>query len=247
MRFLFILFMQFLWLLPGFCQDKPSLYVFLPSEIRPNYMQNLLSDHCPDLEIQVFPRYREFRRAIMESPPDAFLSLRPVVQETLKITDQDEGQAFRIAIVGSSGGKTEQPYIFLSNDKVDINPGNVGDMTIGMVGLLDRRMLPQFIMDKFQVEKEPRLKPVTKLEDLLSLLQFNYVNAIFVPASKQEYYTSKSNMDLNPTTLDITIGLPVIAVSSDAPDMVATLVESFKKIKTKDSMDWLGVESWSQQ
>jgi len=60
--------------------QKPKLYVFLPSTQRPAAMQNSLSLACPDLDITVVGRQKEFLDAVEASPPDGILTLAPVVE-----------------------------------------------------------------------------------------------------------------------------------------------------------------------
>ncbi len=246
MRLFSFIIIQFIWILPGLCQ-RPKLYVFLPSEIRPHAMRSALDNACPNLEIIVFPRYREFRDKISKSPPDAILALKPVTDKTLALINEQlsiKEMGFHEALTGTLNGKSEEPYVFLSEKAVKLNA--LEEIIIGAVDLLSRPEMPRFIGSLFDKPKL-RVRSVTKLEDLLSLLQFQYATAILVPASKVSYYTSKSKMALGVTELpNVKLGLPVLLVHKMDTKREKILLDSFLNLENNVNLK-LGVHEWSRR
>jgi len=246
MRLFSFFILQLICILPGLSQ-KPKLYVFMPSEMRPHAMRALLEKECPNLEIKVFPRYREFRDSMATAPPDAILSLEPVIEKTLKLRNQDMGtkDTSKIFLKGVRDAVFDEPYVFLSDKEVGSK--KYKDMTIGVVDLLGRREMGALLGGNLDTEDTLHLKTVTKLEDLLWLIQFQYVDAIFVPEAKVEYYGIKSKIELIKTPLPkARIGLAIVAVLNSASEKNDVLLKSFEDMSSF-SKEKLGVQSWTQQ
>ncbi len=246
MRLFCIFLLQLIFILPGLSQ-KPKLYVFLPSEMRPHALRSMLEKECPQLEIKVFPRYREFRDGVAAAPPDAILSLEPVIDYTLKLRKESLGanDASNILIEGVRDDKKDEPYVFLSDKDLGEKPFH--EITIGVVDLLGRREMAELLGEKLKTEEKLHLRTVTKLEDLLWLIQFQYVDAIFVPEAKISYYEIKSQIELIKTPLSgVRVGLPIIATLNSGSEKNDVIVESFKKLSSS-SKTKLGVQSWSPQ
>ena len=236
MRALSFLVIQCVGTIFGLSQSA-RLYVFLPSNIRPHVMRQALVGACPEMDITVFSRFLEFQARTKEIPPDALLSLRPVID------GKEEYDAYRPVLTGNLGGAREEAYAFLSVNR-QIEPRNMDSLTIGAVDLLGRSEMNHFLGRL--LGKQPKIRTVTKLEDLLTLLQFEDVTAIFVPHSKLAYYQERSRLDLKITELpNVVIGLPVLAVRSDKPEIQKLLRECFLSF-SKDLNSNLGVDKWVQ-
>ncbi len=54
---------------------ESSLYVFIPTDIRANVLQEQLSSVCPDLKVLVFGRGKDFRKEVAKVQPEAIISL----------------------------------------------------------------------------------------------------------------------------------------------------------------------------
>lgn len=231
----FLLFM--LLCMPGVWGDapKPRLYVFLPSPMRPHAMQSRLIKAYPKWDITVFGRYKEFERQINNAPPDAILTL-PVVADQFK--------TFQIKLKGARSGKADETCVLLSVNQA-ISPLATLNNPIGVVDLLGRRKMETFLSQKLGVEKV-RVRTVTKLEDLLSLLQFQDVDAIFVPKSIVEYYRERSRLNLIVNDLSsASIGLPIVAFKAatvgEAESGIDNLINLDEKLK-----ELLGVDLWQR-
>jgi ABC-type amino acid transport substrate-binding protein len=249
LRFLPILLVWVL-LLPAQGPDKPKLYVFLPSTIRPHAMEDILSKACPTLDIRVFPRYREFRDAIVQNQPEALLSLNPVTGHAVEFANSNAvpDRASRLPVYRNSmiglrpDGEHLEPYVFLGEQEIEIE--DLDNMTIGVVDILGRKGMRNFIREKFS-GASPSLKTVTKIEDLLHLLQLKYVDAIFVPESNTSYYENNTAMTLKRTELeDVYIGLPVLAANSQKPEKEKIVIDALREMD-QDAMNKLGVNKWN--
>lgn len=218
----------------GYAQ-KPRLYVFLPSPMRPHALQTRLAKAVPNTQVTVFGRFREFERQIKNAPPDAILTLPPVAAQF----DQ-----FDIGLRGVRSGKENEPYVMLSVDKA-FDPPTSGQEPIGVVDLLGRRDMEQFLALKLGLQKV-RVRTVTKLEDLLSLLQFQDVNAIFVPQSIVDFYMERSRLNLIVNNLsDVKIGLPVLAFHHSESGDHAITIKGFRDLDD-NLKNLLGVDLWQR-
>jgi hypothetical protein len=225
-----------LLLLAGFGNPedpKLSLYVFLPSNIRPHAMQSALEREIPDMEIFVFGRYREFRRFVSDNPPDAILAPSPVTE--------DSG-GFVPVLHATYEGDTEEKYVFLSVGK-GITLEDLNSSKIGVIDLMGRTRMRDFLGEKIGVPVS--LRTVGKLEDLLTLLQYQNVGAIVVPESKISFYRDRTRLELIETNLnDIKVGLPVLATRNGDEKVVDGLQKAFLGLKPEINREILGVETW---
>lgn len=235
MKRLWILWLVVLYAGHLFAQS-PKVYVFLPSNIRPHIMKQVLSEACPDIEFTVFGRYREFQARIDESPPDAIISLEPVIARHTAAVP---------ILQGELDGEVAERYVLLSRDQ-PVDLARVKERVIGVFDLLGRSQMNKFLSSKLNVAEVKRVRTVTKLEDLLSLLQFRDADAILVPESKVTYYRSRTVMTLEITRLeDVTIGLPVVAALNADPSMMQTITQTLTQA-VQDLEKTLGVEKWVQ-
>lgn len=242
MRVLTFLIIQLIVVANGLCptsmfhQQRPTVFVFLPSNIRPHSLEKTLSEACPELAIQVFGRHRDLRKAVSATPPDAILVPQPVA-------DSQFFANFNKVLLGLRDKRTDEEYVLLSvNQQVDLE--NIHNLAIGAVDLMTRKEMSTFITGKL-TKKPKRIEQVVRLEDLLSLLQFQDVHAVFVSKQRvDEYYRQRSKMDLKDTPLNgVTVGLPVLATSTQDPELVNHLTRSLQAIDTEVKKK-LGVDAW---
>ncbi len=206
-----------------------SLYVFVPTEVRANIMQQKISDICKDVDVTVFGRAKDFHKEVQSAPPHAILSLLPVIERS---------GSFSTALKGVRDGTSEEDYVLVSVDKpIDIT--SIGDKKIGVVDLLGRKPMGQFISQLFQTDV--KLKRVTKVEDLLPLLTFGAVDGIFISEALYNQLKSKSNLNLVSTRLNIKVGLVSAALlDAKAKDKISKCIQGFDG----ELNETLGVEQW---
>ena len=147
MRALLLVLIQCAALGPLWAQ-KPKLYVFLPSTIRPYAMERTLQTACPQLEIRVFGRHREFLRGVEADQPDGVLSLEPVILKS-------EFKPYQKVFSGIKGGQHQVPYALLSVDR-ELQAKSLDGVSIGVVDLLGRQQMKSFL-SKMLSGAEPKI------------------------------------------------------------------------------------------
>lgn len=238
MRIFSILALQLTLTTFAFCQ-KPKLYVFLPSNIRPFSMEKTFSAACDQLSVQVFGRSRDLRKSVDSLPPDAILT--PSAVATSGVFND-----FRQILSGSRGDATEEDYVLVSVNQ-PIQLADVPELAIGAVDLLGRRQMELFVSKSLGDRVPRKIEPVTKLEDLLTILQFQDVDAIFVPKYLVDsFYRKRSKMNLVITELPQKVPLPVLSIKSDDPDKLAKLEACLKNMSSQVNIK-LGVDTWVKQ
>jgi len=205
-----------------------SLYVFVPTEVRANVMQDKISSFCSGVDVTVFGRAKDFHKQVKASPPNAILSLMPVVNHSV---------AYKPALNGSKNGAEAEEYVLVSVDKgLDISA--IAGKKIGVVDLLGRKPMSAFITELFKAKV--KLKRVTKVEDLLPLITFGSVEGVFIAESLYTQLKSKSNLNLVATKLNIKIGLVSAAINGSTDKKVTECIAAFdSELNTT-----LGVDKW---
>jgi hypothetical protein len=206
-----------------------NLFVFVPTDVRAKAMQQDISDACPDISVTVFGRGKDFREEVSKSPPDAILSLLPVI---------DRSSPFETVMRGVQNGFTEEEYVLVSVDKA-LDLGQIQTKKIGVVDLLGRKPMGEFVSQLFQADI--KLKRVTKQEDLLPLLTFGSVDGIFVSERLYQQIKNRSNLNLVSTSLNIKVGLVSAALATSAAK--EKIVNCLKKFDGKIN-GTLGVDQW---
>lgn len=231
MRLAAIIIIQFLALTLSYAQ-RPKLYVFLPGKARAHFMQENLSEACPNIDITVFGRYRDFSKLTESGNPEAIL----VAPEVLN--DHPE---YKVALQGLREGSSREPLVLLSVDKeVDLSGDKLP--TIGIVSLLDNKDLAKFASEKLKTAV--RIKVVAKLEDLLSLLQFQNADAVLIAKDHLDYFQQKSRLNFFIKELEgESIGLPVLAVGTEDTEALEALKKAFTELDNRYNT-LLRVENW---
>ena len=206
-----------------------SLYVFIPTEVRANKLQQKIGSYCSGVDVTVFGRAKDFHNKVKAVPPTAILSLLPVVKHT---------SLFNTAIMGLRDGLSSEGYVLVSVNK-PIRVDNLNNKKIGVVDLLGRKPMRSYIEQLLNAQV--KLKRVTKVEDLLPLITFESVDALFTSRSIYNKLQSKSKLKLVATPLDIKIGLASAALSDDIiRDRLKECVFAFDK----NLNSTLGVDQW---
>jgi hypothetical protein len=209
--------------------DSVSLYAFYPSEVRPRSLEEQLARHCPDIRITAFAKVKEFTRSLNRNPPDAILSLPPVIERS---------GGYSSVIQGSRQNATDQAYYLVSRPP-PLAQSDVPSVELGVVDLLGRRAMEEFVEDT--LETEVRIKRVTKLEDVLPLLTFRYVKAVFVSDQDFQILNRRSQQPLVATPVDIRLGLLTVAMRDAKHSQI--IRQCFQRLDS-DTNALLGVDEW---
>lgn len=170
------------WPQVGQAQPEPSIFVFLPNDLRARAFEKLLTSSMPGVDIKVFGRLKDFQNNIKKTPPDAALTLRALL---------DEQKGVNAILQGADRGKVQEAYALVSVDS-EVNVASAS--VIGVVDILGRKKMPKFVSEI--VNAKTKVKRVAKPEDLLSLLQFKMVDAILIPKASVASLRSKTELNL---------------------------------------------------
>ena len=169
-------------LLIGATAAEQTLYVFYPSVTRPQILQKQLSDELPGITITVFGRYVDFAEQVKAAPPDVILTKPDAI---------DQFDSYRLSLSGIRGGAPDEPC-FLLFAKKESEEKETAALNLGAVDFLGRAGMDAFARKIRGVE--PKLKLVTKVEDLLPLLTFGMADAVLVSAKNADYLAQTSNI-----------------------------------------------------
>lgn len=213
--------------------EDATLYVFVQTGIRPNKLEKLLNSSMTGVKTTVFGRVRDFQKNLRKSPPDAVLALRPVLEQN----------ALTVTLQGTSGGADAELYVLMSVDE-QITPQQLADKVVGTVDLLGRKKMGKFVSVLFNTGgAKLKLKRVTKVGDLLPLLQFKAADVVLIPESKVDSVMKSSQLNLRKTKVEgARVGLPAVAILNPAAkaQIVAAVQGLSGSINTK-----IGVQKWT--
>jgi hypothetical protein len=212
--------------------DRPKLYVFLLTGIKSAVLEAALQAKLPGLTVTVFSRYRDFQEAMTTKRPDALLAFQPVLdaqKATLVLRGLSKGQDFEKFVLLSAGSPLE---------------GSLSNRTIGVVDLLGRAETQSFVA-KLLNTSDVHTKLVTKLDDLLPLLQFSASDAVLVPVSSVGAFKERSQMSLHVRdTEDARVGRAAVGVL--APAASAAVISQIQALDGA-TKQMIGVDSWGSQ
>lgn len=205
------------------------MYVFAISNVRPHVLQKMLEQALPGATVNVFGRVGDFSRALEESPPDAAVALAPVL-EALGHTPE---------VQGTHAGSAVEPCLLLS--EADIRPDQLSRVSIGCIDYVGRKKLPAFVAALLGVDSVAEVQRVTKIEDLLQLLQFDRAEAILLPERflpEIRELTKMSFKIIRPT------GVKLLRTAIAFPGGRHPVEQALRGLP-KGIIEHLGVDSWS--
>ncbi len=216
--------------LSGNMSYAESLYVFYPTTARSKVLQEKMGADCPDIALTIFGRFRDFQTKITESPPDAILTKKPVINEI---------KGYTIKLQGTRKNSTDESFILLSVDEA-IDPAKLADLTVGVLDILGRKGMGKHVAQYF--DPVPKLKRVTKIEDLLPLLSFNMAKAILISDNRVSYFKKLSKLNFIATPVpNMQIGIVALAVKDGAN--ADAVINSIKGVGD-DTTSLLEVDNW---
>ncbi|MEM9100849.1 MAG: hypothetical protein AAGB12_00890 [Pseudomonadota bacterium] len=207
-----------------------KLYVFVPSDMRAKVLQDKITSLCKDAEVTVFGRVKDFTKRVKSEPPHAIIALSPVIESN---------PSFKKLLQGvNDEGTIKEPYLLVAVDQA-VDAASLGNKKIGVVDILGRKSMKKYLADN--LSPDVKMKSVTKVEDLLPLLTFKAVDAIFVSESIFEKLKEKTELNLQVTKLEATVGLVSTALANEqARAKFTECVNAF----SADINAAMGVEKW---
>jgi hypothetical protein len=199
------------------------LLVFLHVSSKQRALQSALSDALPGVTVTAVGRIGDFDRALKDGT-DAVLAL-PVVLNA---------KGLIVQVQGVRGGATDETYSLVGADSAP-SPGAV--KSVGAVDILGRDGTNSFVQGL--LGSQPKVERVTKIEDLLPLLQVQTVEAILCPTRLVGELKSVTKLTLAQTDLAKRVGLPALAsFGGPGADVASAVKQSTAAAKA------VGVESW---
>jgi hypothetical protein len=201
-----------------------KLLVFLHVAAKQRALQSELEAALPGVAVTAVGRVADFERAL-RAGHDAVLTL-PVVLAANGLNPDLRG--FR-------QGASHEKYSLMAADMVP-DPAKVG--VVGALDLLGREGTTNFVHGVLGTN--PRVERVTKVEDLLPLLQMRRVEAILLPSRLLAELRAASRLNLTQWELATKVGLPALAKQGAAGAQIMAQVSKLPAAMSKS----LGVEEW---
>ncbi len=177
-----------------------KLYIYYPSTLKSNIVQQKIQSVAGDVTVTVFGKYRDFSMKAAMDKPDAVLT---------KALGALPGYA--IGLNAHRNGIKAEKYVLLSVD----NPIDIATITpttvIGVVDFERRNEMNSFVTTL--LTKKAKVKHVTKVEDLLPLLTFKMAQGVIVPETDVEFFRKKSNLNFVMTPLSGNTNIALVATN----------------------------------
>jgi hypothetical protein len=203
---------------------NPRLLVFLHVAVKQRALQTELQSALAGVEVNAVGRIGDWERSL-KAGPDSALALPPVLA-AYKLSAKLKGQR---------GGSTEEHYSLVGVGTVP-DPANVA--SVGALDLLGRDGTNGFV--KNLLGASPKVERVSKVEDLLPLLQMQRADAVLLPSRLFWEIKSASKLALVAKELPKTVGLPAAASMTPAGAQILVALASI----SANVMKTLGVDSW---
>ncbi len=182
-----------------------NLYVYYPSTLKPNIVQQKIQASAGDVTVTVFGKYSDFSMKAATDKPDAIL---------LKAEKTQVLAGYSVVQSALRTGGQPEKYVLLSVDK-PVDPASLtATMTIGVVDYNSREVMQSFVGT--MIGKTAKVKYVTKVEDLLPLLTFQMAQGVVIAESDLAFFKSKSTQNLVTTPLKVTGNVAVVATKGGA-------------------------------
>jgi hypothetical protein len=198
--------------------------VYLHLAVKQQALQSALQNALPGLVITAVGRIADFDRALADGR-DAVLSL-PIVLSAKR---------FEPVLRGERQGALDEEYVLVGTDAgLDV----LRAKSVGAVDILGREGTTSFI--HALIGAQPRIERVTKVEDLLPLLQMQRVDGIVLPARLVPDLRSTSRLVLVERRLATRVGLPAVAAISSNAELA---IGAIRRLPRAASL-LLGVDQW---
>jgi hypothetical protein len=218
---------------PAHADDRPRVYFLVHTDTKSAILEKALQDKLPKLSVIVFGRFRDFQDALAARRPDAIVALHPVLT------------SFKVPVVlqGLRADQDWEPYVVLSTHSETID-GPLEGKVIGVIDILGRNDTQAFV-NKLVGTEHLKLKRVTKVEDLLPLLQFSAADGVLVPGTAVKSVAERSHLPLLVREFDdAKVGLIALGVLNRwARDVTVKQIQSLNQ----ESNRALGIDRWRAQ
>jgi hypothetical protein len=202
----------------------PKLLVFLHVAVKQRAFQGELQAALPGIDVTAVGRIGDFDRALQEGP-DAVLTL-PVVLAA---------RGLPVTMHGRRQGAADETYALVGSDST---PDAAKIQSVGALDLLGRDGTNAFVARL--VGPRPKVERVTKVEDLLPLLQIQRVDAILLAARFVNELRVASRLNLTERDLATKVEL---AAAANLGAGGAQILGALRRLPTGLS-NAVGVDEW---
>jgi hypothetical protein len=200
------------------------LLVFVHAAVKQRALQTGLQAALGGVEVTAVGRIADFERCLKEGT-DAVLAIPPVIVAS----------RLSPSLRGARAGSTEEKYSVVGVGGVP-DPDRIA--SVGALDVLGRDGTNAFVHDLLGAK--PRVERVSKVEDLLPLLQMQRVDAVLLPLRLFSEIKSTSKLALTERQLGKSVALPAVASVSAGGGRVVSAVSKMPP----DIAKILGVDSW---
>jgi hypothetical protein len=210
---------------------QTNLLVCLPGKQNTQFLQECFDTLLGPSHAIVFGRLKDLEAMIPTTPKAAIIAFAPLF---------DYLKGYNPVLVGKNKKASGEKYFIVAASK-EITNKNIAEKKVGVIDLLFKGHLIQFVKEQFNVEIKS-FKKVNKEEDLLTMLGLESVEAIIV--SSTQYNEIRSNTKL-PLTIVATsqndVGFAVCAIKEGNfdPAIKKALLKSSKVLLRE-----MGLDSW---
>jgi hypothetical protein len=201
------------------------LLVYLHIAVKQRAFQSLLQAGLPGVTTTTVGRIGDFER-VLQQGQDAVLTLPAVLS----------AQRLSPGLQGRRGGSAEEAYSLVGNGAPP-DPQRVE--RVGTLDLLGREGTDAFVR-RVVGNGRVRTERVTKVEDLLPLLQLQRVDAVVLPSRLFAELKGTSRLPLVQRELEVKVALPAAASVGPAGAQVLTAISKLPR----DASQLLGVDEW---
>ncbi len=175
--------------------SAPKLLVFLHVAVKQRAFQVELQAALSGIDVTAVGRIADFDRSLHEGP-DAVLTL-PVILSA---------RGLATSLHGQRQGASNESYALVAADTI---PDSARVQSVGALDLLGREGTTAFVEQLLSAH--PKVERVTKVEDLLPLLQMQRVDAILLPSRLFPELRASSRLNLASKELSKKVELPALA------------------------------------
>ena len=200
------------------------MLVFLHLPLTQRGLQSLLTSALPGVKVTTVGRVADFERSLSQGQ-DVVLTL-PIVLSANGLSP---------ALRGHRGGRGDEAYAVVGLNSAP-DPQRI--KVIGALDLLGRAGTNAFV--EGLLGRLPKVERVTKVEDLLALLQMQRADAILLPERLIGDLRQVSRLNLVQTTLSRRVQLPAATSTGPGGAEVLSLLKTLKGEVSRV----LGVDDW---
>lgn len=200
------------------------LLVFLHLAVKQRALQGDLEAGLPGLTVTAVGRVGDVDRALSQGQ-DAVLALSPVL----------EARSLTPRLQGYRAGSADEPYALVGVGAAP-DPGRA--QVVGALDILGREGTADFVHEVLGAA--PRVERVTKVEDLLPLLQMQRADSILLPLRLTAELRQMTQMNLAQRELPNRVGLPALA---QLTPMGAAAAQGLTRLPP-GILHELGVDAW---